>query len=132
MIDMYYPTLFIYTRDFYWEQIALLNMENKYCMRWIRGGQPRLIDTLTASANGVEPLAVMEVEEAVREREIYDIRYNLEDVRIYNVEPWIDGNLVRDTYNTTAQTVIKRVGFTQDRLKHLEGPVLILKMDPLI
>ncbi|XP_056694619.1 uncharacterized protein [Spinacia oleracea] len=93
-------------------KIALLNLGNNgYCMRRVQRGQPRLIDTLIASASSVGPLAVVEVEEAVRQREIYNIHYNMDESRIYNVVPFESGNVTQDTYNLTPLPVIKKVGF---------------------
>ncbi|XP_021744011.1 uncharacterized protein LOC110710053 isoform X2 [Chenopodium quinoa] len=65
--------------------IALLNTNNnRYCERWTSGGNAGRI---RASSSTVPPTAVLTVEEAVRDREISDIRYRLEDARIYNMVP---------------------------------------------
>ncbi|KNA15585.1 hypothetical protein SOVF_096930 isoform A [Spinacia oleracea] len=93
-------------------KISLLNLgNNRYCMRRVQGGQPKLVDTLTASSSTVGPLTVMEVEEAVRQREIYNIHYNMDESRVYNVAPFESGNVTQDTYNLTPLPVVKRVGF---------------------
>lgn len=65
--------------------IALLNTNNNsYCERWTSGGNAGRI---RASSSTVPPNAVLTVEETVRDRKISDIRYHLEDARIYNMVP---------------------------------------------
>ncbi|KAL2892255.1 KAT8 regulatory NSL complex subunit 1-like protein [Bienertia sinuspersici] len=65
--------------------VALKNIgNNKYCERNTTRGPRRLKGTLRASTTVVNPQAVLRVEEAIRQRTIYDLEFRVNDARIYD------------------------------------------------
>ncbi|XP_021766926.1 uncharacterized protein LOC110731369 isoform X2 [Chenopodium quinoa] len=88
--------------------IALLNTtNNRYCERWTQGGSA---GRLRASSSGIVRTALLTVEEAIRDREISDIRYRLEDARIYNMIPLESRSQI--VYNYGDNEEIQKVSFT--------------------
>lgn len=91
--------------------IGLLNVgNNKYCMRWDRRGQPQLRETMTASATTLEPLTVLTVDEAILDRKISNVVYNMNDIRIYNqtVQRTVPQQVVNNTDSTVEHHLIFR------------------------
>ncbi|KMT20606.1 hypothetical protein BVRB_1g005860 [Beta vulgaris subsp. vulgaris] len=82
--------------------IALKNLGNdKYCNRHRATSNPKKKSTLRATASTVVPRAVMQVEEIVKEREIYDVDYRVEDARMYDVGL---ANNIRKSANNLSET----------------------------
>lgn len=105
-------TLFLPVRQSFGTQsntIALLNTDNnRYCERWTSG---RDAGRIRASSSTIPLTALLTVEEAVRDREITDIRYRIdEDARMYNMVPL--QSLSQTVYNYGNHDERQTVGFT--------------------
>lgn len=88
--------------------IALLNTtNNRYCQRWTSGGNAGRI---RASALNIPSNALLTVEEAVRDREISNIRYHIEDARTYDMIPI--RSVPQIVYNYGHSEAITKVGFS--------------------
>ncbi|XP_010670118.2 uncharacterized protein LOC104887222 [Beta vulgaris subsp. vulgaris] len=88
--------------------IALLNTtNNRYCQRWTSGGNAGRI---RASALNVPSNALLTVEEAVRDREISNIRYHIDDARTYDMIPI--RSVPQIVYNYGHSEAITKVGFS--------------------
>ncbi|XP_042048244.1 uncharacterized protein LOC121794231 [Salvia splendens] len=93
--------------------IALRNAgNNRHCSRL---SQDWKTDMLNAAWIEIHDVGKMEVQELVSERNVYNVKYRMEDARIYDEEPYIAGSSQLDNHSDQEAAMSVSITYTDEK-----------------